>query len=530
MDYTPEEDSDGRYPRRWAEMIGPRALLRLTSLVVFAATMSAPGPSGSHRDFEKLRNKAMTAYRAGRWQEAKQHWEQAHAIAPDAFQPIEGLAEAAAQLWRPDEAFAWLAKAYDGGVMDPAYLREDEDYRSLHGDARWEPLLAALTTDWDNTSARLRQRQTDPDPQSAPSFKSYRKLAAAFNRQRRDLDDDRWYLSIAQYADGTSTIREQRIAALHRYLAEHPKAGDRADAAWDAVGTRASTLYIYYLYRRWGEFGTQVLDEIDHFLREFPGSPHCGQASLDRAFVAFGVRPEGGTADHPWRDEDMLTLDRSLSEISRKFAGTTAGGLALAWRLMLADDPAIHAGAPEMSAMKAQLDEQYGHDREVLKILWGYPGAARVLISGIADFDGTDLAGTRWTASTFKGKVTLIDFWATWCGPCVGEIPTIRKAWTAYHDKGLAVLGVSLDFDDRAQFEGWLARNDVAWPQIWDGKGFSTPLARKYGVHGIPFTVLVDRDGHVANVGLRGDALLARIRVLLEVRGELPSEKPASIQ
>ena len=120
--------------------------------------------------------------------------------------------------------------------------------------------------------------------------------------------------------------------------------------------------------------------------------------------------------------------------------------------------------------------------------------------------------------------MTLIDFWATWCGPCVGELPTIRKAWSAYHDKGLAVIGVSLDFDDRAAFQGWLARNDVAWPQIWDGKGFSTPLAKRYEVHGIPFTVLVNRDGRVTDVNLRGDALLARIKVLLDTPSE-PSSR-----
>jgi thiol-disulfide isomerase/thioredoxin len=278
--------------------------------------------------------------------------------------------------------------------------------------------------------------------------------------------------------------------------------------------------YIYRLNLRWGDCGTQIVEGIDQFINEYPSSPHCGQASLDRAFLAFGVRPDGGTEDHPWRDEDILALDRSLAETSKRYAGTTPGGLALAWRLILAADSSSSAGVPDMRAILAQIDAQYAHNSEVQNFMWPYRGAASVRISGIGDFDATDLSGTRWTTSSFKGKVTLIDFWATWCGPCVGEIPTVRKAWNDYHDKGLSVLGVSLDFDDRSQFEGWLARNDVLWPQIWDGKGFATPLAKKYGVHGIPFTVLVDRDGRVTNANLSGNALLARIKVLLEASGE----------
>jgi alkyl hydroperoxide reductase subunit AhpC len=98
----------------------------------------------------------------------------------------------------------------------------------------------------------------------------------------------------------------------------------------------------------------------------------------------------------------------------------------------------------------------------------------------------------------------------------VHEIPTVRKAWLEFHERGLQVVGVSLDFDDRKSFEAWLRTNDVGWPQIWDGRGFSTSLARKFGIHSIPTSVLIDAQGRVVDVDLRGDALIARIRGLID--------------
>ena len=110
----------------------------------------------------------------------------------------------------------------------------------------------------------------------------------------------------------------------------------------------------------------------------------------------------------------------------------------------------------------------------------------------------------------------------------MGEIPRIRNSRSPHNPECISILGVSLYFDERASFEGWLARNDIGWPKTWDGKGFSTPLAKRYKVHGIPFTILIDRDGKVSDVELRGDALLARIGALLESPAASSAEPESS--
>jgi peroxiredoxin len=106
----------------------------------------------------------------------------------------------------------------------------------------------------------------------------------------------------------------------------------------------------------------------------------------------------------------------------------------------------------------------------------------------------------------YKGKVVLLDFWATWCPPCRAEAPNLAKAYEKYHAKGFDVLGISLD---RANSESKLAdftkANRMPWPQVYDGKYWSAEVAEKYGVHSIPQPILVDGDTGVV-LGLGEDA------------------------
>ncbi len=120
---------------------------------------------------------------------------------------------------------------------------------------------------------------------------------------------------------------------------------------------------------------------------------------------------------------------------------------------------------------------------------------------------GVDLA-------KFKGRVVLVDFWATWCGPCIGELPSLLKNYGKYHPRGFEVVGISLD-QSRKELDGFVKARKLPWQQVFDGKAWGGANVAKYGVKGIPFTLLVGKDGKIAAINPRGEALEPAIIVAM---------------
>ncbi|MBA3664556.1 MAG: TlpA family protein disulfide reductase, partial [Bacteroidetes bacterium] len=102
------------------------------------------------------------------------------------------------------------------------------------------------------------------------------------------------------------------------------------------------------------------------------------------------------------------------------------------------------------------------------------------------------------------------DFWASWCGPCRREMPNVVKAYNKYKDKGFEIYGVSLDQDKDRWVEA-IKKDGITWPQVSDLKYWDSEAAKVYGVQGIPFTVLLDKEGKILAKGLRGAELEAAI-------------------
>lgn len=138
-------------------------------------------------------------------------------------------------------------------------------------------------------------------------------------------------------------------------------------------------------------------------------------------------------------------------------------------------------------------------------------GGGALDIDALDRLHAEDLSGHLWDKQAMQGKVVLIDFWATWCGPCVGELPYLKTAYERYRGQGFEILGISLDGPDRHAFRQWLETNGVTWPQVHEGQQFDSPTAVDFGVSAIPRNILLDREGKVIGTNLRGPRLVQAV-------------------
>ncbi len=132
---------------------------------------------------------------------------------------------------------------------------------------------------------------------------------------------------------------------------------------------------------------------------------------------------------------------------------------------------------------------------------------AKLMEGAIApDFTLKTPTGEDLSLSSLRGKVVLIDFWASWCGPCRRENPNVRKLYRRFHYKGFEILGVSLD-NDGNRWKGAIQADSLTWPHVSDLRGWQSSTAQLYQVSSIPQTYLIDKDGRIMAKGLRGPEL-----------------------
>jgi len=124
-----------------------------------------------------------------------------------------------------------------------------------------------------------------------------------------------------------------------------------------------------------------------------------------------------------------------------------------------------------------------------------------------------DTSGTIVNLSDYKGKVVIIDFWASWCSPCRKEMPHMKTLYAKYHEKGLEIFGVSLD-KTAAAWKGYIIKEKLPWIQVSDLKGWGSIGAKIYSVSSIPHLVLIDKDGNLIARNLRGAALDNKLKAI----------------
>ena len=160
--------------------------------------------------------------------------------------------------------------------------------------------------------------------------------------------------------------------------------------------------------------------------------------------------------------------------------------------------------------------ESFKSTPDVQEILAVMEAEEKVSVGKIyTDFSLPDANGKEVALSDFagKGKYVLVDFWASWCMPCIKEMPTLMKAYKEYQDKNFEIVGISLD-EDRTAWLNSVKKLQISWPQLSDLKG-CLPATTPYQVISIPHTILLDPDGKIIAKNLRGEELVSKLEEVL---------------
>jgi peroxiredoxin len=214
--------------------------------------------------------------------------------------------------------------------------------------------------------------------------------------------------------------------------------------------------------------------------------------------------------------EEFFRLDGGLKQTQLKFIEENKSSIATAFIAVNYINEKMDKNYAEVDKIYNQLDDKvkasyYG--KKLLELGSQLKGTS--IGQPAPDFTLNDVNDKPISLSSYKGKITLVDFWASWCGPCRGENPNVVAAYNVYHNDGFEILGVSLD-DNKAKWLDAIEKDKLTWTQVSDLQGWSSAAASLYGIQSIPSNVLIDKDGNILAKDLRGEALENKLKELFK--------------
>jgi peroxiredoxin len=196
----------------------------------------------------------------------------------------------------------------------------------------------------------------------------------------------------------------------------------------------------------------------------------------------------------------------------------------IAWRYAVVNDTLNAFKWAQISAERGFQNYNYYLLNDEFKIFQDQPGFDSLIeqVKGNAGlgkpakkFVRKDISGNEISLEKFSGKVVLLDFWATWCAPCVAEMPALQKLYDEFNSWGFEIIGISLD-KDKVLLEKFLLEKKIAWPIIFGGQGWNDETKDMYGVRMVPASWVIDKKGIIRYSQIKGDNLKSAIMELIK--------------
>lgn len=228
----------------------------------------------------------------------------------------------------------------------------------------------------------------------------------------------------------------------------------------------------------------------------------------EATFIQTMMQMESLRPDKPETADAIIQAAEAFHE---KFPGHKFAGQMRKLQFRVASDFPTPATEAFLQKMAAGSDEGLAAPaREILDRRM----KARELRSKPIDLKFTAADGREVDLATLRGKVVLLDFWASWCGPCISAMPEVVETYRKLRDKGFEIVGISLD-EDKAAMDAAIKKHEMPWPQHFDGKGWKNEIATRFHIQEIPAMLLLDRKGMVRGDGAIGGALATAVEELL---------------